>query len=115
MLAAFRRLFLSGGNSAARSMTSTSGPSLEDTLFACLCPDQGRYGPQHAALLANRLREVAQSLDSTDDNAVEEPAPKKARKEGRNRGRGGGGNAPITILLQCSPFRQRAKAEICLH
>jgi hypothetical protein len=72
-------------------MTSTAVYSLEDTLFACLCPDKGRYGPQHAALLASRLREVAHSLENTIQNERDAPASKKQRKEVRNRGEGGGG------------------------
>ena len=86
MLRLLRRLLggLSGG-AATRTMSTAAAESLEERLYACLFPGQ-RYSPSQAALLAGRLREVADSLGGASEGEPEEPASKKRKKEQRGRG-----------------------------
>lgn len=84
---AFLRRVLGGFSGAAstRKMSTTASEGLEERLFACLFPGQ-RYSPGQAALLAGRLREVADSLAMDVQRQPEEPASKKRKKELRGRG-----------------------------
>lgn len=88
---AFLRRVLGGlsGAASTRTMSAAAAEGLEERLYACLFPGQ-RYSPGQAALLAGRLREVADSLARDAERQPEEPAGKKRKKELRGRGAAAG-------------------------
>ena len=99
ILRALKRLALAATQRTPSTMESVS--SVEEQLYACLFPGRGRYSPQHAAVLAGRLREVADSLGQARQQQVkpdEEPDGKRRRKELRGRGASAGGRRRCRFL-----------------